>query len=63
MIDSIKQYMKLTKKPDMSISEFLAGFDTAYNTAVKKGFGQTATTLLDVHDHRKCWIIRTGSLF
>ena len=37
MIDSIKQFMKFVKKPEMSITEFLAGFDTAYNTAIKKG--------------------------
>ena len=37
MIDSIKQFMKFKKTEDMTISEFLAGFDTAYNTAVKKG--------------------------
>ena len=37
MIDRIKQFMKFVKGPDMSITEFLAGFDTAYNTAVKKG--------------------------
>ena len=37
MIDSIKQFMKFVRKPDMSVSEFLAGFDTAYTTAIKKG--------------------------
>ena len=37
MIDRIKQFMKFVKKPEMSITEFLAGFDTAYNTAIKKG--------------------------
>ena len=37
MIDRIKQFMKYIKRPDMSITEFLAGFDTAYNTAVKNG--------------------------
>ena len=37
MIDRIKQFMKYVKTPQMSITEFLAGFDTAYNTAVKQG--------------------------
>ena len=37
LIDSIKQFMKFVKKPEMSVTEFLAGFDTAYNTAIKKG--------------------------
>ena len=35
LIDHMKQFMKFVKKPDMSITEFLAGFDTAYNTAIK----------------------------
>ena len=29
--------MKYVKTPQMSITEFLAGFDTAYNTAIKQG--------------------------
>ena len=37
MIDQIKQFMKYIKKPDMSITDILADFDTAYNTAVKNG--------------------------
>ena len=37
MIDRIKQFMKFVKTSDMTITEFLAGFDTAYNTAIKKG--------------------------
>ena len=37
MIESIKKFMKFVKQPDMTITEFLAGFDTAYNTAIKKG--------------------------
>ena len=37
LIDRIKQFMKFVKTPDMSITEFLAGFDTAYNTAIKQG--------------------------
>ena len=37
MIDCIIQFMKFVKKPDMTIIEFLASFDTAYNTAIKKG--------------------------
>ena len=37
MIDRIKQFMKFVRKPGMTIIEFLAGFDTAYNTAIKKG--------------------------
>ena len=37
MIDSIKLFMKFKKTENMTISEFLAGFDTAYNTAIKKG--------------------------
>ena len=37
LIDSVKKFMKFVKKPEMSVTEFLAGFDTAYNTAIKKG--------------------------
>ena len=37
MIDRIKQFMKFVKTSDMTITESLAGFDTAYNTAIKKG--------------------------
>ena len=37
MIDRIKQFMKFVRKPGMTITEFLAGFDTAYDTAIKKG--------------------------
>ena len=37
MIDRIKQFMKYVKTSQMSITEFLAGFDTAYNTAIKQG--------------------------
>ena len=34
MIDRIKQFMKFIRKPGMTIKEFLAGFDTAYDTAI-----------------------------
>ena len=37
MIDRIKQFMKFVRKPGMTIKEFIAGFDTAYDTAIKKG--------------------------
>ena len=37
LIDSIGQFMKLVKKPNMSVTEYLlASLDTAYNTAIKK---------------------------
>ena len=38
LIDSIGQFMKLVKKPNMSVTEYLlASLDTAYNTSIKKG--------------------------
>ena len=37
IIDQIKKFMKYLQKSNMSITEFLAGFDTAYNTAIRSG--------------------------